>query len=53
MISKLYFRSKLPGDGLEVEGHSLDRPHDSTEQQDRVEAADGGLHGSRLGRADD
>jgi hypothetical protein len=43
----------VPGDGLEKVRHALDRPKDSTEEQYRVEAADGGLHGIVFGRADD
>ena len=44
---------QVPGHRLKVAGHSLHRPEDAGQQEDRVEAANGQLHGRRLGRAHD
>ena len=44
---------QVPWYGLQGVRHALDGPEDPAEEEDRVEAADGELHGRRLGRAND
>ena len=44
---------QVPGDGLQVAWHALHGPENSRQEEDRVEAADGQLHGCCLGGTDD